>query len=63
MFRDRFVTTDDGNPPSPPFSKGGMGGFEGYFLGNQENLYQFPELSFNFIDRRDSFLFNIDRPN
>jgi hypothetical protein len=22
------------NPPSPPFRKGGMGGFETYFLGN-----------------------------
>jgi hypothetical protein len=22
------------NPPSPPFRKGGMGGFESYFLGN-----------------------------
>jgi hypothetical protein len=23
------------NPPSPPFRKGGMGGFEGYFLCNK----------------------------
>ncbi len=24
------------NPPSPPFSKRGVGGFESYFLGNLE---------------------------
>jgi len=23
------------NPPSPPFSKGGLGGFESYFLSNR----------------------------
>jgi len=25
------------NPPSPPFSKGGMGGFESYFLSNPKS--------------------------
>ena len=25
------------NPPSPPFSKGGLGGFESYFLTKQES--------------------------
>jgi hypothetical protein len=27
----------DGNPPSPPFDKGGLGGFESYFLAKQES--------------------------
>jgi len=27
----------DENPPSPPFSKGGLGGFQGYFLTKPES--------------------------
>ena len=29
----------DENPPSPPFSKGGLGGFESYFLTKPESGY------------------------
>jgi hypothetical protein len=29
----------DENPPSPPFSKGGLGGFKTYFLTKPESRY------------------------
>ncbi len=32
------------NPPSPPFSKGGMGGFEIYFIGNCKKMIRSPHL-------------------
>jgi hypothetical protein len=28
------------NPPLPPFRKGGMGGFESYFLSNIKSIIQ-----------------------
>jgi hypothetical protein len=31
------------NPPSPPFRKGGLGGFERYFLGKSLETWIFPE--------------------
>jgi len=33
----------DENPPSPPFSKGGLGGFQGYFLTKPESSCSFIE--------------------
>jgi len=33
------------NPPSPYFSKGGLGGFESYFLGNSKFKYHISKLS------------------
>src|SRR4030042_1396464 len=39
-LRQSFMTgpspSNNGNPPSPPFSKGGLGGFETYFLCKME---------------------------
>jgi hypothetical protein len=44
LFSNKFPMTDTSpanreNPPPPPFVKGGLGGFEDYFL---TNIYIFP---------------------